>query len=147
MSHSALLSGNMAYLTSWERECIGSYGYSCSKSPKSSCKSVSITSSQVMNTQLFLCFSWHDSPGNAEHHHTDDDHLQRSDDGGDEDIVQFARARDHIEDVVLFDVALGAPEAWVTAEITHTPPEWGERDRERGKIISLHWQINYFLRF
>lgn len=54
-------------------------------------------------------------PGNAEHHHTDDDHLECSNDGGDEDVVQFAGAWNHVEHVVLFDVTLGASETRVTA--------------------------------
>lgn len=69
---------------------------------------------------LYMCVFEHDSPGNAEHHHTDDDHLECSDDRGDEDIVQFAGAWHHIEDVVLLDVTMGAPKTRVTAEITHT---------------------------
>lgn len=62
-----------------------------------------------------VCLLGHDSPGNAEHHHTDDDHLECSDDRGDENVVQFARAWHHVEHVVLFGVTLGAAETRVTA--------------------------------
>lgn len=68
-------------------------------------------------------FFIHDSPGNAEHHHTYDDYLECSDDGGDENIVQFARAWDHVEHIVFFDIALGTFETRVTAGFvrsTHT---------------------------
>lgn len=78
-----------------------------------------------------MCVFEHDSPGNAEHHHTDDDHLECSDDRGDEDIVQFAGAWHHIEDVVLLDVTMGAPKTRMTAEITHTQTH--KRTRVGGK--------------
>lgn len=56
-------------------------------------------------------FLWRrDSPGDAEHHHADDDHLEGADDGGDQDVVQFPRAWNHVQDVVLLDVTLGALE-------------------------------------
>ena len=85
--------------------------------------------------------SGRDSPGNAEHHHTDDDHLERSDDRGDEDVVQFARAWHHVQHVVLLDVTLGAPETRVTAEITHTHTHThthtGEEKRGRESLEAL----------
>lgn len=72
-----------------------------------------------------------DSPGNAEHHHTDDDHLEGSNDRGDEDVVQFARAWHDVQHVVLFDVTLGASETRVTAGIPHTQCR-RQREKETG---------------
>lgn len=64
-------------------------------------------------------------PGDTQHHHTDDDHLQSSDDGGDQDVVQFPGAGDHVQDVVLFSVALRPAEARVAA--ANTEQDRGER--------------------
>lgn len=52
-----------------------------------------------------------DSPGDTQHHHTDDGHLQGSDDGSDEDVTDFSRTRHHIQHVVLLGVTLWAAEA------------------------------------
>lgn len=79
---------------------------------------------------MYVCLLGRESPGNAEHHHTDDDHLECSDDGGDEDIVQFARAWHYIQYIVLFDITLGASETRVTPENIHTQLR-RERQKER----------------
>ena len=80
----------------------------------------------------------HDSPGNAEHHHTDDDHLQGSDDRGDEDVVQFSGAGHHVEHVVLLDVTLEASETRVTAAHTHTHTHTHTQERKgrESRVIS-----------
>lgn len=79
-----------------------------------------------------MCVCVYDSPGNAEHHHTYDDHLQCSDDGGDEDIVQFAGAWNHVEHIVFFDITLGTSETGVTAGFTRIHTIEGERKKETG---------------
>lgn len=78
----------------------------------------------------------YDSPGNAEHHHTYDDHLECSDDGGDEDIVQFAGAWNHVEHIVFFDITLGTSETRVTAGFMCTH-HWGEKKERERLIISV----------
>lgn len=83
----------------------------------------------------FMCICVYDSPGNAEHHHTYDDHLECSDDGGDKDIVQFAGAWNHVEHIVFFDIALGTFETRVTAGCARAH-HWGGKERKR--------QVNYF---
>lgn len=84
---------------------------------------------------MCTCVLGHDSPGNAEHHHTDDDHLECSNDGGDEDIVQFTGAWYHVEHIVLFDITLGTPKTRVTAEAKHTHAQNEEKERERDRLI------------
>lgn len=56
-------------------------------------------------------YVWVDSPGDTQHYHTDDGHLQGSDDGSNEDVADFSRTRHHIQHVVLLGVTLWATEA------------------------------------
>ena len=87
--------------------------------------------------QVRVCaFCVYDSPCNTEHHHTYDDHLECSNDGGNEDIVQFARAWNHVEHIVFFDIALRTSETGVTAGFMCTYHWGGQKERDR-LIISV----------